>query len=162
VLTAPQQGVAADEVALVQLDRPAQPRLERVDLLAQLVAVQRHGGLQAQRVARTEAARPGAAPDQFLPPGPALIGGAAQLDALLAGVAGAADDAAGAAVGRRLGVVVGELARVGRGQAGAQLDSPGPLDSDHAGARRAVVDRHVAAALVAGQPLDDLAAVGGV
>src|SRR5206468_463694 len=56
VLAAAQQGVASEEIALVQLDRPRQPCLEGVRLLIQFVPVERHSGLQAQRVASAETA----------------------------------------------------------------------------------------------------------
>ena len=49
--------VPADEIALVELDRPADARRERVDRLGELVAVERHRGLEPQRIAGAEPAR---------------------------------------------------------------------------------------------------------
>src|SRR5207248_308477 len=83
-------------------------------------------------------------------------------DAVLAGVAGAADDAALAAVLRRGGVVVGQLAGVGGEQPAAQVERLRPLDRDHAGGGGLVGDGDVAGALVLLQPVEDLGAVGGV
>ena len=48
---------ATHELALVQLHHPAQVGLVGVDVAAELVAVQRHAGLQPQRVAAAQAAR---------------------------------------------------------------------------------------------------------
>src|SRR5262249_31009869 len=83
------------------LTAQARPRLERVDLLRQFVAVQRHGRLQPQRVARPEAARFGAALDQLLPERDRIRGADHQLHAGLAGVPGAAEDALLAQAARR-------------------------------------------------------------
>src|SRR3954471_5031542 len=47
--------IAADEVALVELGVALQAGLEDVDLIRDLMAVQGHGGLEAQGVARTKA-----------------------------------------------------------------------------------------------------------
>src|SRR5437763_16609762 len=51
------EGRAADELALVELHRPAETRLVRVDRLVHVVAVQAEGGLQARGVAGAEAGR---------------------------------------------------------------------------------------------------------
>ena len=45
------------KLGLVQLERPAQAGLDRRDLFGQLVAVERHAGLEPQHVARAETAR---------------------------------------------------------------------------------------------------------
>ena len=50
------QRVAAHEVALVELDDPAQVGFERRNGGVDFVAVERHLGFQAQRVARAQAA----------------------------------------------------------------------------------------------------------
>src|SRR3954462_7133555 len=47
--------IAADEVALVELGVAVQAGFEDVDLVGDLVAIERHGGFEAQRVARTQA-----------------------------------------------------------------------------------------------------------
>ena len=51
------QRVAADEIALVQLDRPGEARRVRVDGLGKLVAIERHPGFESQGVAGTQPAR---------------------------------------------------------------------------------------------------------
>src|SRR5690606_5047553 len=48
------EGLLADEVALVELHRPAEPRLERVRGLVDVVAVERQPRLEPERVARGE------------------------------------------------------------------------------------------------------------
>src|ERR1041385_840133 len=60
------QDVAAVEVALLQLDDPSEVRLQRGGGVVDVVAVQGHLGLEAQRVARAEAAGLDAGVDQFL------------------------------------------------------------------------------------------------
>src|SRR5436305_1173091 len=50
------QDVAAVEVALIQLDDPGQIRFQRRGGVVDVVAVERHPGFEAQRVARAEAA----------------------------------------------------------------------------------------------------------
>src|SRR5262249_44872486 len=47
---------AAEEIALLHLDDPAQVRLPRRDRVVDVVAVERHLRLEAQRVSRSEAA----------------------------------------------------------------------------------------------------------
>ena len=94
----PQQGVAAGEVVADQVAGESQPGLEGIDLLAQFVAVQRHSRFQPQRVAGRQPA--GTMPqrlalvDDGLPDGRGDFRADAQFEAVFAGVAGAADDAA--------------------------------------------------------------------
>src|SRR5262249_49434249 len=58
------QRLAANELALVQLDRPPEAGLDRVDRLVELVPVEGHGRLQPARVAGPEAApHPPATPE---------------------------------------------------------------------------------------------------
>ena len=87
-------GVPAPEVALVPADHPAEPGLQRRDARAELVAVQRQAGLEPQRVAGAE---PGGLDAGGRAPRPrprrARIGRDGDLDAVLAGVAGAGDHA---------------------------------------------------------------------
>src|SRR5207244_1093413 len=99
-----QKRVPAAEIALVELDGPTQARLERVDVFAEFVAVQRHGRFEPQRVAGAEAARFAAAFDQLLPElDPELVADH-DLNAVFAGVARAADDAWLPLVARRRGI----------------------------------------------------------
>ena len=63
------------KVALVELDGPAQPGLQRIDVFGQLVAVERHGGFEPQRVARSQAAWLGPAANKFFPQLHALAAG---------------------------------------------------------------------------------------
>ena len=54
------QRIAADEIALVELQPMRQPRLEHVDVLGNLVPIQAHSRLQPQRIARAQPAGPNA------------------------------------------------------------------------------------------------------
>ena len=60
VVLALHERIPATKVALVELDRPAEAGLQRVDLLAQLMAIERHGSFETECVAGAEAARLGA------------------------------------------------------------------------------------------------------
>src|SRR5437588_2244806 len=83
-----QRGAAA-EGPLPPADHPAQPGLERGDAGAELVAVQRQPGLQAQRVARAEAGGIDTGVEHGLPEVGCDLGRHRALDAVLARVAGA-------------------------------------------------------------------------
>ena len=88
--------LAADEVALVELHDPAEAGLERRGRLVELVPVERQRRLEAQRVARAEADRrdrPIGAPrlEQRVPERAACRRADVELEAVLAGVAGARD-----------------------------------------------------------------------
>ena len=135
-----QQGVAAGEIVADQVAGETQAGLERVDLLGKLVAVERHAGFEPQRVAGAE---PGghdaqrlAQFHQHFPHARGDAGAEAQLEAVLAGVAGAADDAALALGGRmkdqglRAAVVAHRL-EVDVDQRLQQFDRPRPLDGEH-------------------------------
>ena len=50
-------GLTADERPLVELDGPTETRLDRADVVRELVPVQRHARFQAQRVARAKSDR---------------------------------------------------------------------------------------------------------
>ena len=99
-----QQGVAAGKIVADQVAGEAQARLERIDLFGKLVAVERHSGFEPQRIAGTESgghdAQRTAHLHQHFPHARGDAGAQAQLEAVLAGVAGAADDAALALGGR--------------------------------------------------------------
>src|SRR5690606_26007416 len=87
----------ADELSLAQLDGPAEPRLERRDVARQLVTVERQRRLEAQRIARAETDRGdrqivARRVEQRLPELRRALGGDEQLEAVLAGVAGARRD----------------------------------------------------------------------
>src|SRR5205085_4606823 len=88
------QRLAADEPAgLVELHDPAEARLERRVLLVHVVAVQAKRDLEPQRVARAEAARHRALFDERVPQLAGAVGRNEDLESVLAGVAGAGDDA---------------------------------------------------------------------
>ena len=70
----------------------ARPTLERMRALVHVVAIQIHAGLEPQRVARAEAAGAHAARVQHAPQAAASLGGQHDLEAVLAGVAGARDE----------------------------------------------------------------------
>src|SRR5262249_9605914 len=116
VLLAASQRVTADELALIQLYRPAEARLKRVGVFIQFVPIQGHGGFEAQRITSTEAARLDPTGDQFLPQYGPLVLTDHEFQTILAGVAGPADDARLPAVACRRGVVVSQLPGVRLGQ----------------------------------------------
>src|SRR5690606_35600728 len=86
----------ADEVALVELDDPAEARLERRVVLVEVVAVQRVAHLEAERVTGAEADRQDAVvragEEKPAPEGHRVVRRDVQLEAILARVARAADD----------------------------------------------------------------------
>src|SRR5437762_336361 len=84
------QLVRAGEVR-VERARPPQACGDRVRLGRDVVPVQRVADLEAQRVARAEPARLRTARDDRVPQRDGILGGTHELDALLAGVAGAVD-----------------------------------------------------------------------
>ena len=96
LLIARQRGLA-DEVVLVHLDRPAKARFKGGNGIVHLMAVEGHGGLQPQRVARAQAAgnQPVVLPrlQERVPQGGRVGIGAVELEAVLAGVACARDEA---------------------------------------------------------------------
>ena len=135
-----QQGIAAGKIVSDQVAGEAQARLERIDLFRKLVAVERHSGLEPQRVAGAEsgghdAQRP-AQFHQHFPNARGDAGAEAQLEAVLAGVAGAADDAALALGGRVQDAdlrpaVVSHRLQVHVDQRLQQFDRSRPLDGEH-------------------------------
>src|SRR6185295_19074874 len=84
-------GVGADEAGVL-LAAPPEAGLDRPAVLGQVVAVQRQAGLEAQGVARAEAGRGRAAADELVPEHAGVLGRAQDLDAVLARVAGTADE----------------------------------------------------------------------
>src|SRR5580704_7736964 len=82
-------GVGADEPRVL-LAAPAEARLDRRTLDAEVVAVEVKAHLQAQRVTRAEPRGGRAAAYDLVPQPRCVLGGAEQLDAVLAGVAGSA------------------------------------------------------------------------
>ena len=84
-------GLGADESGLLGA-APAETRLDRAAILAEVVAVQVKAGLEPQRVAGAEPRRGRARLEQRVPHGAACRGIEQQLDAVLARVAGAADE----------------------------------------------------------------------
>ena len=88
------QGATADELArLVELHHPSQARFERCHVRAELVAVQRHAGLQPERIAGRQASRNQAGRsslrNQRGPDGLGVLRAAEHLEAVLTGVPGA-------------------------------------------------------------------------
>ena len=91
------QGGPADEVGLagvpVEVHEAAQASLQGRGLAVQLVAVQRHARLEAQRVARAQAAGQQAMAtalrQERVPDGRSVIPGDEELETVLTGVAGA-------------------------------------------------------------------------
>ena len=92
-----QQGVAADEGALVELHDPAQTGFQGMDGVIDLVAVEGHLALQAEGVAAAQTRRQQtlrrASRHHGIPHLGGIGGGAVELKPVLAGVARAADEA---------------------------------------------------------------------
>jgi hypothetical protein len=163
-----EQRLAADEVALLELDRPAEPGLERVGGLVDLVAVEREARLEPERVA-------GAEPDgldagrlaeaqELAPDGGRVVPGAEELEAVFARVARAGRRHRHARDGERpetealgLGHGRGRLGP-GRRENGRRL---GALERDEAGLVGGVAQVAVVFA-EARQVRADLVAVRGV
>ena len=139
------EGVPPDEIdRLVEAHDPAEVRLVRVDRGVEVVAVQRHAGLEAQRVAGAEADRDEAvrrAGRQHRVPQLAGAGGLDEdLEAILAGVAGPGDEGRDSGDGPLGDPVVADPGEVEVGQRGEDLHRPGTLDGDERGGQRAVVE----------------------
>src|SRR5262249_47327061 len=83
------EGLTPDESASAELDHPAETGLARRGRLVDVVAVQAQPRLQAQRVARAEATRFGAGARQRFEDRAGVGRLAEDLEAVLAGVAGA-------------------------------------------------------------------------
>ena len=130
--------------------RRSPARLERIDLFGQLVAVERHAGFEPQGVAGAEAgghdAQRPAHLHQHFPHARGDAGAQAQLEAVLARVAGAADDAALALGGRvqdadlRPAIVPHRL-EIDVDQRLQQFDGSRPLDGEHGPQAAHVVPR---------------------
>ena len=135
----------ADEVAgLGELHDAGEARLERVGRAVELVAVQRHAGLEPERVAGPEAHGHLAvrAPrlEQRVPQLPHPIDVDEQLEAVLAGVAGAGDlhrDPGHDALGDP---VVADRRQVELRQRSEDVERARPLDRDEPGREGAVVE----------------------
>ena len=161
------KGVAADEV-VVELDGEGEPGAHRRDVVGQLVAVQRHGRFQAQRVARAETAGNqallGAGFAQLAPQRRAVLGGRVQLVSARSGVAGAGNHAVdavdvdvrdGGVVAGRQGFGVGELREDLRGGRPLQRQlSDGVGDVLDLGVRQQIL-LHVGEVLFAVRRVDD-------
>ena len=87
-----QKCIAPGEIVTDQVAREIEPRLGRIDLFAQFMAVERHAGLKPQRVARSKSGR--RQPVGFaqfhdgVPDTLGHVGADAQLEAVFARVAG--------------------------------------------------------------------------
>src|SRR5262245_43232519 len=126
------------------------------------MAVERHRSFEAQRVASTEAAWPGAASDQVFPQFHRRGLAGHHFEAIFARIAGSTHDALLAVVPRRRAEVALQLADINVGNALADLKGLRSLHGDHAGVERLVCNRDVSRALMLVQPGDDLLAVRGI
>src|SRR6478752_9728534 len=84
------QRVGADEARLA-LAAPAEAGLDRVAVLGQVVSVEVEADLEPERVAGAEADRGGSGRGERVPHAGRVLRREQQLDAVLAGVAGAGD-----------------------------------------------------------------------
>src|SRR5437764_10807839 len=115
-LLLPDERVAADELALRELHQPAEVRLQWRRRVVDVVSVQRHPHLETQRVARAEPRRRHAArTEQRLPDRRCIAIVEVQLEAVLAGVAGARDDRRRAGDFPFAEMVVADLRELGPG-----------------------------------------------
>ena len=93
-----QQGVAADEVAFIELEPAREAGFEDINIFRDFVAVEAHAGFEAEGVARAQAAGADAElrarVEQRVPRvgGGGFVGRNVELEAVFAGVAGAGDD----------------------------------------------------------------------
>ena len=138
--------VLAHEVRFLLGKRAAHACFHRGDLGGQLVAVQRHRGFQAQRVARRQAAR-GAGADDGVPHLLRVIACAEQLEAVLAGVAGAGDEGFHAVEGHPRAGVVGQGGGVVAKQRLQHLERTRALDRNQRERFRIVGQLYVEVAL---------------
>ena len=116
--------LGADEAGGL-LHAPAEAGLDRAARLHQVVAVEVKADLEPQRVARAQARGLDAGLEQRVPDRGRVLGGDQQLDAVLARVAGAADEHAGRAGDRAGGgpealgqLAVGQVLRRSRARRG--------------------------------------------
>ena len=142
------------------LHRPAEVGLDRVSVLGQLVAVEAVVDLQPQGVASPQPRRGRACDNELLPEGRGLVRGDENLDPVLAGVAGPADEG-----------IAGAEVEVGGVEPGRQLplrdraDDPPrlrPLDCEHRVVVDPVVNVRVEVVGVAPEPLEVALVVGRV
>ena len=86
------EDIASHEVALFELDDPAEVRFERRGGVVDIISVQRHLRFEAKRVARAESAWCDAGTDDFLEQAWAFARRNVNFEAIFAGVTGARDD----------------------------------------------------------------------
>src|SRR5260221_13892164 len=131
LLLLPLEGLAAEELPLLHLHDPAEVRFPGSDRVVDVVAVEGHLRLQAQRVARAEAARNDPlGPARFEQAAEDLLGRLrreVQLETIFPGVAGAGDERGLAEHLRRPEGVVRKILRVARGDPGDDGRCPRPL-----------------------------------
>src|ERR1043166_1264376 len=117
LLLLPDECIASDEVALGELDEPAEVGLEGRGGVVDVVAVERHPHLEAERVAGAESRRRHASrADERFPDRRRITIVEVELEAVLAGVAGAGDDARAARDDAFGEVVVADLREVAPGE----------------------------------------------
>ena len=99
------------KVGFVHVHEEAEAGFEGGAVGGEVVAVEGIAHFEAEGVAGAEAAGDGAVFGEFVPPEGGFVGFAEELEAVLAGVAGAADDAGAAAEGDEFGdaIAVGEF-----------------------------------------------------
>lgn len=156
-----------DEVALLlELHHPAQTGVERRQRGRQLVAVQRHARLQAERVPAGQTARDQprglARPGQCLPQPDGVLRLHEQLEAVLAGVAGARDQRRDA--GDRSGQtgVVLQAVQIGVGERREDARGLGALHGEQRVGVPVVAHLGVEPGRPLGQRVQDDLGVGGV
>ncbi len=160
------EGRAADEVAgLVELDHPAKAGVERGEAGSELVAVERHPGLEPERVPCGQAGRyqpvTGAGLGQCRPDRLGVLAPGEQLEAVLARVARPRQQDFPAGDGRRVAGVILHRTQISVGQRSEDLRRVRALKGDQRILVGPVRDLGTRAGPV-GQRLDDDIGVGGV
>ena len=105
------EGFAAGESGLVHVHEKTEPGLQWCAVGREVVAVERVTHFEAEGIAGAQTAGDGAMSGEFIPPVRRFFRFAEELEAILAGIAGAADDAGAAAEGDEFGdaIPVGKL-----------------------------------------------------
>ena len=140
------KSLLAYELLLVQFAEHSETGLDRADAVRELVAVKRQARLETQSVAAAESARNNACIEQYIPKFRSAFAVGVELEAVLSGVAGAAEYEP-ASLPLRLAVAVeAELGRLGESQGiDNEFLCPRALYGYLSPAVRGIVENHVEA-----------------
>ena len=163
----PLEGRTPHEVVrLVELHHAPEPGVIWVRLAIELVAVERHPGLESERVPRAEAHRNAVGgldgAQQHVPELDRPAGLDEDLEAVLARIAGSRDEGRDPGHLALRDGVVAQGRQVDPGQRGEDRDGPRPLDGQQAGRERAVVEDRPEAGQALGERIRDDGRIAGV